>query len=107
VTIAAKNWLAGKTGNTADLLRELTDEQLVEQAEHWAEREREYREIQPPTPGYSGSAYAAYRMTVNHSTKYRERERRWREHRDALDAMIEVSEEAGAYEATAKPERTR
>ena len=35
--------LAGKTGNTTELLRELTDEQLRETGAYWAKREAEYR----------------------------------------------------------------
>jgi hypothetical protein len=68
--------LHGKSGYTHELLMELTDEQLEETAAYWAKRTSEYAAIQPPTKGYSGSAYAHWWCTKKQSAIHAERERR-------------------------------
>lgn len=62
--------LAGKSGNTTELLRELTDEQLHETLAHWRQREAEYRAAGPDGKPH-GNMYSAWWCTKEQSAIYR------------------------------------
>ena len=68
-----------ESGNPAEALQSFTDQELVEQAAWLEQEEARYRAEEPDGKPY-GNQYAAYRMTVTHSSVYRE----WRRRHDGL-----------------------